>query len=74
MPGYDKDTNPNFRPSRSDKKTVVFYTTREKSDQLRHLAINQNTTLQALCELATDELLAKPESYWNALKKKKAVG
>ena len=59
MAGYDKETAPNYRPSRNGLKTVVFYASPEKSKVLRMLALEQDMSLQELCSLATDEYLKK---------------
>ena len=68
MVEYNKDTAPHARPSRTGLKTVVIYVDQEVSKALRILAIQQNTTLQALGEQAFDLVLA---SYNVKVKKAK---
>ena len=55
---YNKDTAPHVRPSRTGLKTVVIYVDQEVSKALRILAIEENTTLQALGEEAFNLLLS----------------
>jgi hypothetical protein len=58
-PEYDRDTNPNARPSRTGLKTVVTYLEPEVLAALRHVAIDQEKSLQALGQEAYALLLAQ---------------
>lgn len=57
MTGYNKETAPNYRPSRQGLKTIVFYVRPEVSEELRILAIREKKSLQQLCSDAMDEIL-----------------
>ena len=66
-------SSPHTRPSRVGLKAVITYVAPEVSAALRHLAIDQNTSVQALGEEAYMLLLAQ---YGRKVKlpKKDAVG
>jgi hypothetical protein len=54
----DGTISPHSRPSRVGLKAVITYIAPEVSAALRHLAIDQNTSVQALGEEAYAMLLA----------------
>ena len=73
MATYDKLTAPHVRPSREGLKTVVTYVVPEISAALRHLAIDQDTSMQALGEEAFALLLEKYSVKVKAPKKEASL-
>ena len=51
--------NQNFRASRHGKKGVLAYFEPDIAKRLKHLAVDEDSSIQALMHEAVDDLLAK---------------